>query len=80
MNKEDLKENQYLRRLKPYQRIQLGFELHNLARSRVAGEIKRRHPGLAKEELLEKLNQRFTQCFSSGIETENWVDYLKTKS
>ncbi len=52
-------QRQYLRRLKPYQRIQLAFELHDLARSRVAGEIKRRHPDLTKKELLEKLNERF---------------------
>ncbi|MGE0267317.1 MAG: hypothetical protein AB7S78_02515 [Candidatus Omnitrophota bacterium] len=54
-------QRQYLRRLKPYQRIQLAFELHDLARSRVSGEIKRRHPDLTKEELLKKLNERFIQ-------------------
>lgn len=59
MSKESAQQHQYFRRLKPYQRIQLAFELHDMARSRVAGEIKRRHPGLTKEELCEKLNQRF---------------------
>lgn len=58
-NEENARQYQYLRCLKPYQRIQLAFELHDLARSRVAGEIKRRHPDLTKEELLEKLNERF---------------------
>ena len=58
MNEENT-QRQYLRRLKPYQRIQLAFELHDMARARVAGEIKRRHPDLTNEELREKLNQRF---------------------
>ncbi|GEM_PF-2971488 len=59
MNEENTQQRQYLRRLKPYQRIQLAFELHDMARSRVAGEIKRRHPDLTNEELREKLNERF---------------------
>ena len=59
MNEENTEQRQYLRRLKPYQRIQLAFELHDLARSRGAGEIKRRHPDLEHEELQKKLNQRF---------------------
>ena len=59
MNEENTQQLQYLRRLKPYQRIQLAFELHDMARSRVAGEIKRRHPDLTNEELREKLNERF---------------------
>ena len=59
MNEENTQQYQYLRRLKPYQRIQLAFELHDMARSRVAGEIKRRHPDLTNEELREKLNERF---------------------
>lgn len=57
--KEENTQQRYLRRLKPYQRIQIAFELHNLARSRVAGEIRRRHPDLTNEELREKLNERF---------------------
>ena len=59
MNEESTQQRQYLRRLKPYQRIQIAFELHEVARSRIAGEIKRRHPDLTNEELREKLNQRF---------------------
>ena len=59
MNEENTQQRKYLRRLKPYQRIQLAFELHDMARARVAGEIKRRHPDLTNEELREKLNQRF---------------------
>ena len=59
INKENTYQHQCLRRLKPYQRIQLVFELHDVARSRVAGEIKRRHPDLTNEERREKLNQRF---------------------
>ena len=59
MNEENARQRQYLRRLKPFQRIQLAFELHDLARARVAGEIKRRHPDFTREEILQKLNQRF---------------------
>ena len=59
MNEENTQQHQYLRRLKPYQRIQLAFELHDMARSRIAGEIRRRHPDLTNEELQEKLNERF---------------------
>jgi len=58
-NEKNFHQRKYLRLLKSYQRIQLAFELHDLARSRVAGEIKRRYPNLTKEELREKLNQRF---------------------
>lgn len=59
MNESTAQQHLYLRRLKPYQRIQLAFELHDMARSRVAGEIKRRYPGLTSQKLLEKLNERF---------------------
>lgn len=59
MNEENTRQRQYLCHLKSYQRIQIAFELHDMARSRVAGEINRRYPDLTKEELREKLNQRF---------------------
>ena len=56
---EENNQHQYFRRLKPYQRIQLAFELHDLARSRIGGEIKRRYPNLTAQELQEMLNLRF---------------------
>ena len=59
MTIENAQQHYYLRRLKPYQRIQLAFELHDMARSRVAGEIKRRYPDLTAEQLQKALNQRF---------------------
>ncbi len=59
MPKENNQQYPYFRRLKPYQRIQLAFELHDLARSRVSGEIKRLYPNLTTQELLKVLNQRF---------------------
>jgi DNA-binding HxlR family transcriptional regulator len=59
MSEENIQQRQFLRSLKSFQRIQIAFELHDLARSRVAGEIKRRYPNLTQEELQEKLNQRF---------------------
>jgi hypothetical protein len=48
-----------LRRLKPYNRIKIGFELYDFARTRIAAEIKRNNPGITQDELLNKLNARF---------------------
>ena len=59
MVEQNTQQYKYLRRLKPYQRIQLAFELHDMARSRVSGEFKRRHPNLTAQKLREMLNQRF---------------------
>lgn len=52
-------QQQYLRRLKPYQRIQIAFELYDVAWSRISGELRRLHPDLTEKELQQKLNERF---------------------
>lgn len=59
INKEGTQQHRYLRLLKPYQRIQLAFELHDMARSRIAGEIKRRHPAWPSEKIRDEVNRRF---------------------
>jgi len=58
-NPNDNLKYECLRRLKPCQRIQLAFELHEVARARVSGHIRRCHPDLSENELLEELNRRF---------------------
>ncbi len=57
---DNIKQIESLRRLKPYQRIRIAFELYDFARSRIAAEIKRGNPGITEKELLNKLNNRFT--------------------
>jgi len=52
-------QSRYLRLLKPYQRIQLAFELHDLSRSRIAGEIKRCHSDWTDGQVRNELNRRF---------------------
>jgi hypothetical protein len=54
----DQRQIQSLRRLKPYQRIQLAFELFEVARARIAGEIKRLHPDFTKKDLQSEVNRR----------------------
>ena len=59
MNEDNARQIDRLRRLEPYQRIRIGFELHDFARSRIAAEIKRNNPGISEKKLLDKLNDRF---------------------
>lgn len=60
MNREDnAKQIESLRRLKPYQRIKIAFDLYNFSRSRIAAEIRRKNPNITKEQLLDMLNKRF---------------------
>lgn len=56
---DNIKQIEILRRLKPPDRIKIGFELYDFARSRVASEIRRNNPDITKEELLNRLNERF---------------------
>lgn len=56
---DNLNQIEILRQLKPSNRIKIGFELYDFARSRVASEIRRNNPSITKEELLNRLNERF---------------------
>lgn len=56
---DNINQIEILRRLKSSNRIKIGFELYDFARSRVASEIRRNNPGITKEELLNRLNERF---------------------
>jgi hypothetical protein len=59
INKEDTQQSCYWRSLKPYQRIQLAFELHDVAYARIAGEIKRRHSDWTTEQVRDEVSRRF---------------------
>ena len=55
----NINQTEILRQLKPSDRIKIAFELYDFARSRIAAEIRRNNPGITKDELLNKLNERF---------------------